>query len=158
MYYSQTLLAEQRALDAATAFKAKGPGKSTVLKKPMEGKEVFYPPLDPCGGPIGPPKPIIIPALLRPAILKQRGQVRRLSDNPTRWLPAWVREHIEKDPSPESRIEAIVGRLKKDPGEASLLEAQALLNELGRDPETAKLVHAAINKKLIHLLRSSAKK
>lgn len=156
MFFSQTLQAEQRAFEAATAFKAKGPGKSTVLHNPMEGKEVFRPPVTLCGGTIGPPLPI--PALLRPFALRQMGQVRRMADNQVRWLPAWVREQIEKDPSPESRIRAILARVKENPGERSLLEAQSLLNELGRDAATAKLVHAVINKTLINNIHSLAKK
>ena len=155
MYFNQRLLSEQQAFDTSRAFQAKGPGKSIVLTGPAVTQRdgiTYRPPVRPVCATDSPAK--VLPEKFRAFAAQKATEVRRHYSDKVTWLPDWVRTFIASDPSPAARIQEILRRVKDSPTEVVLLEAQALLNELGRDAETAKLVKQAVTKEFIHQITS----
>lgn len=63
---------------------------------------------------------------------------------------AWLDELSMGDQDPAAAVDEIVARVEADPGTASLLRAQALLAELGRDERIASLFEARITRDTVH--------
>jgi len=88
---------------------------------------------------------------------KQVAQVRALKPKEDFWLPHWVREHVNKNSSPETVIKEVAERLKANPNEETLLESQTILNELSREPKFAQLIRQTINRDFIKQIVSHRK-
>ncbi len=79
----------------------------------------------------------------------QAARVRQYEVDPEFWLPQWVRDHIDAKGHPDQLIQKVIDRVKANPGAKTLLEAQAVLNELGRSPEGTAAVKSAVTKDVI---------
>jgi hypothetical protein len=60
------------------------------------------------------------------------------------WLPGWVRQLVDSNASVDDLIAEAVRRVVASPHEATLMEIQAVFNELSRDPTHATGVRAAV--------------
>ena len=60
------------------------------------------------------------------------------------WLPRWIREHVERNSPAKDVIEDALRRVSTSPDRETLLEAELLLNELGRLPDNASLVRETV--------------
>ena len=60
------------------------------------------------------------------------------------WLPSWVREHVERNSPAKDVIADALRRVSTTPDRQTLLEAELLLNELGRLPDNASLVRETV--------------
>jgi hypothetical protein len=58
------------------------------------------------------------------------------------YLHKWVREIIERDGTPEQLIHEAIRRVAEHPTEERILDAQGILNELGRTGEHADLLNS----------------
>jgi len=64
-------------------------------------------------------------------------------------VPQWVRDHIDAKGSPDDLIQKVMDRVKATPNAQSLLEAQTVLNELGRSSEGTAAIRNAVTKPVI---------
>jgi len=62
------------------------------------------------------------------------------------WLPSWVREHINRGSSKEELVREIIDRVRKDPHQNNLEQAQWILNELGRSAENVPTIRKFITR------------
>jgi hypothetical protein len=92
-------------------------------------------------GPIGKTgKAQKIPEDVRLFMEKQKQMVYFNQLPPNFQLPDWVQEHFKNGGTPAALIETIEQKVNSDPHHNTLIEAQVLLNELGRDPNNAALI------------------
>jgi hypothetical protein len=60
------------------------------------------------------------------------------------WLPEWVRDHVARDSPPEAVLRDALRRVLGTPDRSTLLEAELLLRELGRNAEHAELIRSVV--------------
>jgi hypothetical protein len=80
---------------------------------------------------------------------QQSAKVNLYIVNPHFWLPEWVRQHISSGGSVEGLLQDVIKRVKDDPHEQTLQEAQFIVNELGRNPENSRVITKYITRSLI---------
>jgi hypothetical protein len=62
------------------------------------------------------------------------------------WLPSWVRGHVDKNTPVREVVAEVLERAAASPDEAPLVEAQHILNELGRSRDNAPVIRAALDR------------
>jgi hypothetical protein len=62
------------------------------------------------------------------------------------WLPSWVRGHVDKNTPVREVVAEVLERAAASPDEATLVEAQHILNELGRSRDNAPVIRAALDR------------
>lgn len=90
-----------------------------------------------------------LPAEVKTFASQQAAAVRNYSVDPKFWLPDWVRQHIDQGGKPDGLIQKVIDRVRQNPHEATLLEAQAIFNELGRSAEGTALVRQQVSKEVV---------
>jgi len=95
-----------------------------------------------------------IPEDVKRFMEKQKAMVNLNQLPPHFRLPKWVHDHFEKGGTPASLTEIIEQKVNSDPHHQTLVEAQALLNELGRDPNNAELIRKLICREKITKITS----
>jgi hypothetical protein len=80
---------------------------------------------------------------------KQEAALHVYLIDPKFWLPAWVRELASNSKAPEGLIKEVIARIEKDPHQNTLLEAQLIFNELGRDPANTGLIRKYFSREFI---------
>jgi hypothetical protein len=73
-------------------------------------------------------------------------KMRRLGMPGDWWLPSWVRKLVKSNASVDDLIAETLRRVLASPNETTILEAQAIVNELSRSPQNAPVVHKAFEK------------
>jgi hypothetical protein len=80
---------------------------------------------------------------------KQQTALNIYQIDPKFWLPQWVRDFAEKKKSPESLVKEVIAKVEKEPHLTNLLEAQMILNELGRDPANTDAIRRNLTRKFL---------
>lgn len=80
---------------------------------------------------------------------KQEAALHIYLIDPKFWLPAWVRELASNSKTSEGLIREVIARIEKDPHQNTLLEAQLIFNELGRDPANTGLIRKYFSREFI---------
>ena len=89
------------------------------------------------------------PAAMTSFASAQAARVRHYQVDPNFWLPQWVRDHIDAKGQPDELIQKVIDRVKANPNANSLLEAQTVLNELGRSAEGTAVVRNSVTKAVV---------
>jgi hypothetical protein len=103
-------------------------------------------------------KPAKMPNDVKVFMEKQKGQANFNRPETGNSVPDWVKDHFTKGGTPESLVAEIAKKVDNDPHHKTLLEAQALLNELGRDPNNAAIIRKLVNRKKVKQIMSAGKR
>ena|SRR6516165_2392820 len=76
-------------------------------------------------------------------------KVRRIEVSKEFWLPAWARGLVDRNATPEAMVREALKRVSDQHSEKRLLEAQAVINELGRSAEHTKVLRSVLTKETI---------
>lgn len=133
-------------MPAADAIGIKGPGTITIsVPFSAAGAQLL-----PLALELGTGKPAAAaPPEVSTFANAQAAKVRHYQVDPNFWLPQWVRDHIDAKGSPDDLIQKVMDRVKATPNAQSLLEAQTVLNELGRSSEGTAAIRNAVTKPVI---------
>jgi hypothetical protein len=71
-------------------------------------------------------------------------RMRRVEAPDDFWLPQWAREIVDRNGSVEEMVREALNRLSHRHSEESLLEAQTIINELGRSGEHTELMRSIL--------------
>lgn len=71
-------------------------------------------------------------------------KVRRIKVSKEFWLPAWARDLVDRNVTPEAMVREALKRVSEKHSEKRLLEAQAVINELGRSAEHTKVLRSVL--------------
>jgi hypothetical protein len=76
-------------------------------------------------------------------------KLRRIEASKEFWLPSWARDLVERNATPEAMVREALKRVSNQHSEKRLLEAQAVINELGRSAEHTKVLRSVLTKETI---------
>lgn len=82
-------------------------------------------------------------------------KVRRIEVSKEFWLPTWVRDLVDRNVTPDAMVREALERISEQHSERRLLEAQAVINELGRSAEHTKVLRSVLTKEIIKSFLSS---
>lgn len=92
------------------------------------------------------------PAIVNRFMQNQLERKRKTRPNTGDWLPGWAREAIEQKASPEELVRLTADRLLRSPSEEAFLDAEVVINEMGRDEKGTALLKQYLGQEFMQKL------